>query len=172
MRQYVFAFSMFAAVCLCSVPDLEGQQRAIEPDLARLASGRGLQVLVTNRTVIGFTDGTRQGLRLSEGPGEGPVYLEGVEFANGTIELVMYNVGEEDAILLNDKIDGISDFVAANEVSGNSTGKLTWTAPDANRNSRVDTLPRCWAQTAWKSTRPTWPLAMMPKLPAGTPRVR
>jgi hypothetical protein len=78
--------SILAAVGLCA-SGAAGQQRAIAPDLAKLASGRGLQVLVSNRRVTGFTDGARQGLRLSEGPGEGPAYLEGVEFASCTIEL-------------------------------------------------------------------------------------
>jgi hypothetical protein len=86
MNQRVAVLSIVAALGLftsCAV----GQQRAIDPDLAKLASGQGLQVTVTNRRVTGFTDGARQGLRLSEGPGEGAAYLEGVEFANGTIEL-------------------------------------------------------------------------------------
>lgn len=39
-----------------------------------------------NRSASTLTDGARKGLRLSEGPGEGPVYVAGVELANGTIE--------------------------------------------------------------------------------------
>lgn len=86
MNQRVAVLSIVAAVGLCT-SGAAGQQRAIEPDLAKLASGRGLKVTVTNRSVTGFTEGARQGLRLSEGPGEGAAYLEGVEFGNGTIEL-------------------------------------------------------------------------------------
>ena len=86
MSQRLTVLSIIAAVGLFARP-AAGQQGAIEPDLARLASGRGLTVSAPNRSVTGFTEGARQGLRLSEGAGEGPAYLEGVEFANGTIEL-------------------------------------------------------------------------------------
>ena len=51
----------------------------------------------------------------------------------GVLEIVMLNVPEGDAILLNDRIDGIADYVAANAVSGNQTGKVRWTAPSANK---------------------------------------
>ncbi len=51
---------------------------------------------------------------------------------NGVVEIVMADVPEGDAILLNDRIDGIADFVAGNEVNGNNTGKVRWTAPNAN----------------------------------------
>jgi len=84
--QRILVLSVIAAVGLYPL-DAAGQQRPVEPDLAKLASGRGLQVTVTNRSVSGFTDGARRCLRLSEGPGEGTAYFEGVEFANGTIEL-------------------------------------------------------------------------------------
>jgi type II secretory pathway pseudopilin PulG len=51
----------------------------------------------------------------------------------GVVEIVMANVPEWDAILLNDRIDGIADYVAANEVAGNQTGKVRWTAPSASK---------------------------------------
>lgn len=52
----------------------------------------------------------------------------------GVLEIAMANVPEGDAILLNDRIDGIADFVVGNEVNGNQTGKVRWTftAPSAN----------------------------------------
>ena len=40
-----------------------------------------------NRTAARLTDAARTGARLSEVPGDGVAYLEGIEFANGTIEL-------------------------------------------------------------------------------------
>jgi hypothetical protein len=86
MHQRILILSIIATAAFWTT-GAAGQQRPIEADLAKLASGRGLHVTVTNRTVSGFTDGARRGLRLSEGPGEGPAYLEGVEFGNGTIEL-------------------------------------------------------------------------------------
>lgn len=62
-----------------------GQKRAITPDLAKLAAENGLKIF--NRTVSPLSEGARQGLRLSEAPGEGLAYLESIEFANGRIEL-------------------------------------------------------------------------------------
>ncbi len=59
--------------------------KAIEPDLAKLGEGKGLKVF--NRSVSSLSDGARKGLRLSEAPGAGVAYLEGIEFANGLIEL-------------------------------------------------------------------------------------
>ena len=51
----------------------------------------------------------------------------------GVVEIVMANVPEFDAILLNDRVDGIADYLAANEANGNQTGKVRWTAPSANK---------------------------------------
>jgi hypothetical protein len=60
-----------------------GQNKAIE--LSKLAPGKGLTVF--NRSVSPLTDGARQGIRIGEAPGEGLAYLEGIEFANGRIEV-------------------------------------------------------------------------------------
>lgn len=51
----------------------------------------------------------------------------------GVVELVLLSATEDDAILLNDRIDGIADYVASDAVNGNQTGKVRWTPPDANR---------------------------------------
>ena len=51
----------------------------------------------------------------------------------GVLEIVIPNVPEGDAILLNDRIDGIADYLAANAVSGNQTGKVRWSAPAADK---------------------------------------
>jgi len=59
-----------------------GQKKAIEPDLAALAEGKGLKVF--NRSLSALND--KKGVRLSESPGDGVAYLEGLEFANGAIE--------------------------------------------------------------------------------------
>ncbi len=53
--------------------------------------------------------------------------------ATGVLELVIITATEGDAILLNDRIDGIADYVASNATDGNQTGKVRWTAPNANR---------------------------------------
>ena len=63
------------------------QQRPRAVDLARLAPGHGLALLVSNRSVTPLTDGAHHGLRLSADTGEGPAYIEGIELANGTIDV-------------------------------------------------------------------------------------
>jgi len=84
MNNLVALPSVLAAAALAGTAALSAQQRLVEPDFARLAQGRGLQVL--NRSVSGLTEGARTGLRLSANLGDGVAYLEGVEFTNGTIE--------------------------------------------------------------------------------------
>ncbi len=71
-------------VGLSTASRVVGQKKTIEPDLAALAEGKGLKVF--NRNLSRFNDGAKKGVRLSESPGDGVAYLEGVEFANGTIE--------------------------------------------------------------------------------------
>jgi len=61
-----------------------GQKKMIEPRLDELASAKGLTIF--NRTGSSFSDEARKGLRLSESPGDGVAYLQGIEFGNGTIE--------------------------------------------------------------------------------------
>jgi len=78
MSRQVLVIATFAcAVGLCvAAGNAAGQQRAIEPG--------GLKVF--NRSVTSLSDGARKGVRLSENAGEGVAYLQGIEFANGTIE--------------------------------------------------------------------------------------
>jgi hypothetical protein len=83
-RQFVVSASG-VAVALFTPFGIAGQKKAIEPDLASLADGKGLNA--SRRTISRLTDGARKGVRLSEAEGEGPVYLPGIEFADGTIEL-------------------------------------------------------------------------------------
>lgn len=86
MRQRVFVVATVAALgSFASVAC--GQKPVIEPALATLAPGHGLQLAVANRSASTFTDGARRGLHLSEGAGEGAAYLDGVAFANGTIDV-------------------------------------------------------------------------------------
>jgi hypothetical protein len=84
MNRRVAECSLVAALGLFTASRVAGQQRNIEPDLSQLADGKGLQVF--NRSVSALSEGTRQGLRLSEHPGDGVAYLAGSEFAYGTIE--------------------------------------------------------------------------------------
>jgi Domain of Unknown Function (DUF1080) len=81
-----FVISTFACVVGFSATSrVLGQKKAIEPDLAALAEGKGLKVF--NRSLSVLSDGAKKGVRLSESPGDGVAYLEGVEFANGAIEI-------------------------------------------------------------------------------------
>ncbi len=85
MNRRDFVISTFAcAVGLSTSSGIFGQAKAIQPDLAGLADNKGLTVF--NRTASSFKDDSKKGVRLSEAPGDGVAYLQGVEFANGTIE--------------------------------------------------------------------------------------
>ena len=64
--------------------DVVGQKKPIEPDLAALAEGKGLNVF--NRSLSSIKNGPKQGVRLSESLGDGVAYLAGIEFGNGIIE--------------------------------------------------------------------------------------
>jgi hypothetical protein len=86
MNRRDFVISPFAcAVGLSTASGIVGQKKAIEPDLAGLAEGKGLTVV--NRSVSSLSDGTKKGVRLGEQPGDGVAYLQGIELTNGTIEL-------------------------------------------------------------------------------------
>ena len=76
---------VIAAAGLFTASLSSAQQRTLEPDLAKLADGKGLHIF--NRSVSSFKDGTKTGLRLSEGADNGVAYLQGIELGNGTIEL-------------------------------------------------------------------------------------
>src|SRR2546429_9385369 len=76
---------VIAAAGLFTASLSSGQQRTLEPDLAKLADGKGLHVF--NRSVSSFNDGTKTGLRLSEGADNGVAYLPGIGPGNGTLAL-------------------------------------------------------------------------------------
>ncbi len=81
-----FVISTFACVVeLSAASRVLGQKKAIEPDMAALAEGKGMKVF--NRSLSVLNDGAKKGARLSESPGDGVAYLEGVEFTDGVIEI-------------------------------------------------------------------------------------
>jgi hypothetical protein len=85
MNRREFVISSFgAAVALSTPARVFAQSKARELDLGLLADGKGVNP--SNRTITRITDGARKGVRVSEAAGEFPVYFQGVEFANGTIE--------------------------------------------------------------------------------------
>ena len=86
MNRRRFAISTFACVTeLSTTAPSRGQVGAIQLELAQLAADNRLRSF--NRTAARLTNAARLGARLSEAPGDGVAYLEGIEFANGTIEL-------------------------------------------------------------------------------------
>lgn len=85
MNRREFVISTFAgAVGVSTATRIFGQVKTVEPDLAALAAGKGLTVV--NRTATSFSDGGKKGLRISAAEGDGVAYLQGIEFANATIE--------------------------------------------------------------------------------------
>ena len=88
MNRREFVTSTFGLAAALHTPlRIAGQTKTIEPGLASLADGKGLNA--SKRTITRLTEVARNGVRLSEAEGEGPAYLPGIEFGNGTIELDM-----------------------------------------------------------------------------------
>jgi hypothetical protein len=85
MNRREFVISTFGGVMAASeVARVVGQTKTITPDLAALADHKSLKLF--NRDARSLVDGARSGVRLSEAPGEGVVFLAGIELANGTIQ--------------------------------------------------------------------------------------
>ena len=83
-RQFIVS-TLACAVGLAGRVTLTGQGKPVAVDLGALAEGKGLRTF--NRTTSQIADGPRKGIRLNEGPGDGVAFLDGVEFASGTIEI-------------------------------------------------------------------------------------
>ena len=82
-REFVIT-TVGVAAALSSPIKILGQKKTIELDLGLLADGKGVNP--SNRTITRTTDGARKGIRLSEAEGEWPVFFQGIDFSNGTIE--------------------------------------------------------------------------------------
>ena len=85
MNRRDFVISTVAGAVGFATVRIAGQTKALEHDLAALADGKRLNVF--NRTVSTFSDGSRKGVRFNEVPGDGVAFVQGVQFANGTIEI-------------------------------------------------------------------------------------
>jgi len=83
-REFVVS-ALAGAAGLAGVSRVAGQAKAITPDLGALADTKSLKLF--NRGASRLIDGARDGVRLSEAPGEGVAFLPGIELASGTIEL-------------------------------------------------------------------------------------
>jgi hypothetical protein len=85
MNRRDFVVSGVAGVVALLEPSrLNAQAKAFTPDLGALAESKRLRHI--NRTVTPLVDGARQGVRLSEAPGESPAIIPGIEFSDGSIE--------------------------------------------------------------------------------------
>lgn len=62
-----------------------GQGNPQVHDLAALADANRLEVF--NRSASSFTEGTKRGVRLTQNAGDGVAYVQGLELANGMIEI-------------------------------------------------------------------------------------
>src|SRR5881396_4390197 len=82
-RNFVTSMLTFAAG-LSVTSRAGGQNQAINPDLVKLAESKSFKLY--NRNVSGLSDKVKRGVHLDESPGDGIAYLEGIEFADGTIE--------------------------------------------------------------------------------------
>ena len=82
-REFVVS-TLAGMVGLSGVSRVAGQAKAIPFDLGALADAKSLRLF--NRGASRVTDGARNGVRLSEAPGEGIAFLPETQFGNGTIE--------------------------------------------------------------------------------------
>ncbi len=83
-REFVVT-TLAGVVGLSEVSRAAGQAKTITPDIGALADKKSLKLF--NRDASRLTDGARNGVRLSEAPGEGAAFLPGIELGNGAIEL-------------------------------------------------------------------------------------
>ena len=86
MKRREFVVSTLAGVVsLSGISGVAGQAKTITLDLGALADAKSLKLF--NRGASRFIDGARNGVRLSEAPGDGVAFLPGIELGNGTVEL-------------------------------------------------------------------------------------
>ena len=86
MNRREFVIRTTGAAAAVAIPFVaRGYAQSPRVELSVLAEGKGLNA--TKRTISRLVDGDRLGVRLSEAEGEGPAFLPGVDFANGTLEL-------------------------------------------------------------------------------------
>ena len=85
MKRREFVISTLGFIGFSGLSALEGQTTAGVHDLAALLDGKRLNVF--NRSASSFTEGTRKGVRLTQNAGDGVAYVQGLELANGTIEI-------------------------------------------------------------------------------------
>lgn len=76
---------LITAVMLFSINEVFAQQRTVNYDLAELF--RSNKLSTTNREVSLLEGNERNAIKLSSSPGDGAVWLNGVKFTNGIIEL-------------------------------------------------------------------------------------
>jgi len=83
-REFVVS-TLAGVVSLSGISRVAGQAKTITLDLGALADAKSLKLF--NRGASRFIDGARNGVRLSQAPGDGVAFLPGIELGNGTLEL-------------------------------------------------------------------------------------
>jgi hypothetical protein len=118
-------------LALCAIPlgafhDTRAQE-VIRPDLAGIATGNGWTLV--NRAATIERDGERTIVAFDGRPGDGAAWLDGVEFENGTIEVLIKGQNSPGASFVGVAFRGVDDetydavyfrpfnFVADNELS-------------------------------------------------------
>jgi len=81
-----FAFLFVSAAALAFSPGLPAQE-VVRPDLAGIATGEGWTV--ANRGATVEYEGNRTVVTFDGRPGDGAAWLDGMEFHNGTIEVLI-----------------------------------------------------------------------------------
>jgi hypothetical protein len=119
----------FFALCLiaCGVPAGVLAQEIIRPDLAQIASGEGWTVV--NRKATTEREGERTVVTFDARPGDGVAWLDGIEFEDGTIEVMIRGKNNPGRSFVGVAFRGVDDqtydavyfrpfnFVADNDLS-------------------------------------------------------
>lgn len=107
MNRRCFVQSVFA--CGLTGPISRAQGRLIQPDLAKLADSKDLDVVAGS--VVSSRSGNRTGLSFPQGSGGGLAYLKGIEFANGAIELELKGADIQQSSFLGVVFHGVDNEI-------------------------------------------------------------
>lgn len=122
-----FVLLLMIAVSSLGVSSDARAQEVIRPDLAGIATGEGWTLV--NRAATAETEGARTIVIFDGRPGDGAAWLDGVEFANGTVEVEIRGKNNPGASFVGVAFRGVNDetydavyfrpfnFVADNELS-------------------------------------------------------
>src|SRR3977135_415263 len=83
-RRDFVVLTVACAVRLSTASRGVGQQKVMEPDLAKLADGKGLELF--NRSTTSFNEAGKNGIPLHENAGEGGGSITGLGVATDAVE--------------------------------------------------------------------------------------